>query len=127
MHHDESDSVSSDANSTVTKAAAFLAGDLILQQQTSGDLWREFLNVQNLSLGIYRVSKGTDDKQNHTPHDRDEVYVGLAGQGCLTADSRTFPMTTNTVVYVKAGVEHHFHDVSEDLSLLVFFTGGPSS
>ena len=31
----------------------------------------------------------TNDKQNHTPHEHDEVYVGLAGQGCLTADSRT--------------------------------------
>lgn len=35
-------------------------------------------------------------------------------------------MQANTIVFVKAGVEHHFHDVTNDLSVLVFFAGKAS-
>ena len=40
-------------------------------------------------------------------------------------NSAKFEIQPGTVVYVKAGVEHHFYDVTENLTLLVFFAAEP--
>lgn len=74
-------------------------------------------------MGLYLIPAGTNDSDSHSPHDRDEIYVGVRGQGQLTADGTQHTVEAGSVVYVKAGVEHHFHDVVEDLSVLVSFAG----
>lgn len=103
--------------------AEFTIDEIIDQQRASGTAWLEFLNVSNLSMGVYNIPACTDDRDSHDPHDRDEVYVGVSGKGRLTADGKVFDVAANSVVFVKAGVEHHFHDVTEDLTVLVFFAG----
>lgn len=102
--------------------ASFSISDVVGQCQASKAVWLEFLNVPDLSMGVYRIPAGTDDHETHDPHDRDEVYVGISGKGCLTVDSEEFRVESDTIVYVKAGVEHHFHDVTDDLTVLVFFS-----
>ena len=105
------------------RTAAFAVADVIERQRASGNSWFEFLDVANLSMGVYTIPAGTNDRESHDPHDRDEVYVGVGGEGRLTADGEVFDVTANSVVFVKAGVEHHFHDVKDDLTVLVFFAG----
>lgn len=105
------------------RTAEFTIEGIIDQQRASGNSWLEFLNVQNLSMGVYNIPAGTDDRESHDPHDRDEVYVGVKGQGRLTADGVVFDVTANSVIFVEAGIEHHFHDVTDDLTVLVFFAG----
>ena len=56
------------------------------------------------------------------PHDRDEVYHVLAGKGRFTAGETTVDVAPGEVLFVAAGVEHRFHDIAEDLELLVFFS-----
>ena len=102
---------------------AFTTDEVIERQRASGNSWLEFLNLSSLSMGVYTIPAGTNDKESHDPHDRDEVYVGVRGTGRLTADGEVFDVTASSVVYVKAGVEHHFHDVTDDLTVLVFFAG----
>lgn len=103
--------------------ALFRITEVSQRLRDSGNAWLEFLDVPTLSMGVYSIPTGTDDRETHDPHDRDEVYVGLTGQGRLTADGEEFNVESGVVVYVKAGVVHYFHDVTEDLSLLVFFAG----
>ena len=105
--------------------ATFTVSDLSKLRQNSGQAWLEFLNVPSLSMGIYRIPAGTNDRESHDPHDRDEVYVENAGKGRLTAGGEQFEIGPGVIVYVKAGVEHHFHDVEDDLTVLVFFAGDP--
>ena len=102
---------------------SFNVSEVSQLQRQSGNAWREFLDVPSLSMGVYHVPAGTDDRETHDPHDRDEVYVGISGKGRLTADGKEFDVEADTIVYVKAGVEHHFHDVTDDLIVLVFFAG----
>ena len=105
------------------RIAKFAIDDVIDQQRASGNSWLEFLDLPSLSMGVYTIPAGTNDRESHDPHDRDEVYVGVSGKGQLTADGEVFDVSPSSVVFVKAGVEHHFHDVTDDLTVLVFFAG----
>jgi quercetin dioxygenase-like cupin family protein len=49
--------------------------------------------------------------------------MGIRGKGRLTADGEQSDVEAGAIVYVKAGVEHYFHDVTNDLMVLVFFSG----
>lgn len=104
------------------RTASYAIPELRTRQQDSSNAWLEFLNVPSLSMGVYNIPAGTDDRETHAPHDRDEVYLGISGKGRLTADDKEFDVEPGAIVYVKAGVEHHFHDVSDDLTVLVFFS-----
>ena len=105
------------------ETAAFALDEIIEQQRVTGNSWIEFLNNSNLSMGVYNITAGTNDRESHDPHDRDEVYVGVKGRGRLTADGDVFEVAENSIIFVKAGVQHYFHDVIEDLTVLVFFAG----
>ena len=85
----------------------------------------EFLRVPQLSCGIYTLRAGASDAQ--TTHDEDEVYLVLRGRGRITLDGVSRTIEQGSILYVPADTEHEFSDVTEDLSLLVFFgSGGPS-
>jgi mannose-6-phosphate isomerase-like protein (cupin superfamily) len=79
----------------------------------------EFLRVPDLSAGIYRLPRGATDPQQ--PHAEDEVYYVLAGRARIRVGDEDEPVAPGTAVYVPRGVEHRFHDIEEDLTLLVFF------
>ncbi|MEO2013871.1 MAG: cupin domain-containing protein [Fuerstiella sp.] len=105
------------------KTSSFNVSDLQRRQMGSGSAWLEFLKLPTLSMGVYHVPAGTDDRESHDPHDRDEVYVGISGAGRLTTGGEDTDIEPGVIVYVKAGVEHYFHDVTQDLALLVYFAG----
>jgi quercetin dioxygenase-like cupin family protein len=81
--------------------------------------YAEQLCVPDLSLGTYSIPAGGLDDQ--TPHSEDEVYVVRAGRARLLSGSRSVDVGAGSVVYVPAGEEHMFVDVSADLALLVIF------
>lgn len=81
--------------------------------------WIEHLRVPAMSLGTYSIPAGGVDDQ--TPHAEDEIYVVTAGRGRFSAGGRTLDVAPGAVLFVEAGEEHHFHDVTEDLALLVVF------
>ncbi len=87
---------------------------------TKAGPWLPLLSRPTLSLGRYRLPKGGEDGQQ--PHDRDEVYQVLKGAAKFTADGTTRDLLAGDVVFVAAGAKHHFHDITEDLDLLVFFS-----
>jgi mannose-6-phosphate isomerase-like protein (cupin superfamily) len=85
----------------------------------AGPEYREFLRVPLLSAGVYVLPAGSGDEQ--TPHREDEVYYIMHGRGQVRVDGEDRDAAAGTLVYVPAGVEHHFHSISEELRLLVFF------
>ena len=58
-------------------------------RRAAGEAWREFLRVPSLSMGVYSLKKGAEDKQ--TPHKQDEVYYVSAGRAVLEVDGHPFP------------------------------------
>ncbi len=99
---------------------SFEIADLIAKRESSNRPWLEFLNVPTLYTGIYVLAAGAEDKQ--TPHDEDEVYYVIRGRGTLQVAGEDIPVVPGSIIYVKAHVDHHFHNITEDLQLLVFFS-----
>jgi len=83
-------------------------------------IYHEFLRVPALSLGLYKHPVGTSVPQD--PHTEDEVYYVVSGSGKIVVDGSDYPVAAGAVVYVPAKVPHHFHSVTEDLNVLVFFS-----
>ena len=75
--------------------------------------------MPSLSLGIYRLRAGEPDEQK--PHAEDEIYYVLRGRACVRVGSEDRPVRRGTVLYVAANIDHCFHAIEEDLTLLVFF------
>jgi len=98
---------------------AFDLEPLIDQQSTSGKLYLEFLRVPDLSMGIYHLPIGGTDPQS--PHTEDEVYYVVSGMAKIKVADEDRIVQTGSVVYVAKNVEHHFHSIEEDLTVLVFF------
>ena len=81
--------------------------------------YEEQLRVPALSVGTYSIPAGAVDDQS--PHAEDEIYYVTSGRGSLTASGRTVEAVPGMTLFVPAGEDHRFHDISEDLALLVFF------
>ena len=94
-------------------------------QERTGELYLEFLRRDSMSCGLYVLEPGTDDPQE--PHQEDEVYVVLAGRARLRMADQDRPVGPGSVLFVARTVPHRFHDVSERLSLLVFFAPAESA
>ena len=92
---------------------------LSTQRKKARDIWLEFLRVPSLRAGIYELPAGEIDPQQ--PHTEDEIYYVASGRGVIRIDSEDWPVQTGSVVFVPAGVDHHFHTITEDLTLLVVF------
>lgn len=99
--------------------SAFALDELLAAQRESGEQWREFFRVPDLSLGLYVLPAGSEDTQS--PHPQDEVYVVLEGRGQLRVDGADTPARKGDVLYVAKHAEHRFHGIIEDLKLLVLF------
>ncbi len=88
----------------------------------AGNDWVEHLRVPDLSVGTYRIPAGGLDDQR--PHAEDEIYVVTAGKARIVTPDGTAEVGPGSVIFVPAGEEHRFDDVTEDLTLLVVF--GPA-
>ncbi len=104
---------------------AFELNDLVIAGEQRRQLYHEFLRVPSLSMGVYRLGAGTHDPQK--PHAEDEVYYVGEGRASLRVGSEDRTVGPGSLVFVKAGVEHRFHDIMEDLVLLVFFAPAEGS
>jgi mannose-6-phosphate isomerase-like protein (cupin superfamily) len=98
---------------------AFELADLLRQHLADGEYWSEFLRVPALSMGVYTLPAGSVDPQE--PHGEDEVYYVVSGRAAIRVGDEDRPVQPGVLVFVAAGVEHHFHSIQEDLAVLVFF------
>ena len=84
--------------------------------------WVEQFRVPELSVGTYSIPVGGTDDQ--VPHTEAEIYVVTAGRAMFEAEGKRVAVEPGMVIFVAAGEEHRFADVTEDLALLVVF--GPA-
>ena len=93
--------------------------DLLAEQSAGPKAYLEFLRSDALSVGLYVLHVGDTDRQQ--PHREDEIYVVMSGRSRFTAGDDTRDVTTGDTIFVAAGVPHRFHDITEDLQLIVVF------
>ena len=58
-----------------------------------------------------------------TPHEQDELYVVIRGRGVLVHGDQRHRFDSGDILFVAAGVEHHYEDFSDDLALWRIFYG----
>jgi mannose-6-phosphate isomerase-like protein (cupin superfamily) len=88
-------------------------------REQSGKRYMEFLRVPAMSAGVYVLPAGGADPQS--PHKEDEMYYVVRGRGRMRAGSEDQAVSEGSIIFVAAGVEHRFYDITEELMVLVFF------
>jgi len=101
---------------------AFELADLLEALGRSDRLYHEFARTHDLSVGLYALPAGGIDPQQ--PHTEDEVYHVVAGRARITVGGEDRAVRAGSVVFVGADVPHRFHDIEEELVVLVVF--GPA-
>jgi mannose-6-phosphate isomerase-like protein (cupin superfamily) len=93
--------------------------DLLADQSAAGRPYLEFLRSNDLSVGLYVLKVGDVDRQQ--PHGEDEIYVVMSGRSRFTAGEDTRDVQPGDVIYVARQVPHRFHEITDDLHLIVVF------
>lgn len=101
---------------------AFELADLLRQREASGRLYLEFIRTHDLSVGLYVLPAGSTDPQG--PHTEDEVYHVISGRARISVGGEDRAVEAGSLVFVGADVEHRFHEIEEELVVLVAF--GPA-
>lgn len=97
----------------------FTLSDLLVAREQTRQLYHEFLRVPTMSAGLYQLGAGTTDPQE--PHTEDELYYIVQGRAQIKVGDEEMPVEPGTLVFVAANVEHRFHTITEELTVLVFF------
>lgn len=97
----------------------FQIDQLEKQRAQTGKSYLEFLRFPALSAGVYTLPTGGTDPQK--PHREDEVYYVVRGRARMRVGSADQDIGQGSVIFVAAGVDHRFYDITEELVVLVFF------
>ena len=77
--------------------------------------------MKNGSMSIeYFAPKNIDTQQ---PHEQDEIYVIASGSSQFYRDGDTIDCKTGDVLFVPAGMEHRFMNITDDFATWVIFYG----
>lgn len=95
------------------------------ERAQAGKLYKEFIRVPLLSVGVYVLPAGGTDPQR--PHREDEVYYVVRGRARMRVGSEEQVVKAGSVIFVGGKVEHRFFDISEELEVLVFFAPAETS
>lgn len=101
---------------------AFELDAQLRERAAAGRPYHEFIRTHDLSVGLYVLPAGGTDPQG--PHTEDEVYHVVSGRGRIRVGDEDRAVQAGTVVFVGADIEHRFHDIEEELVVLVVF--GPA-
>jgi len=104
---------------------AFTVDQLIGAQRQADRAYLEFLRVSSMSMGLYVLPAGGTDGQS--PHSEDEAYYVLSGSAKLRVGDVDHDVSAGSVVYVQRDAPHRFHDITEKLHTLVFFSPAEGS
>ncbi len=85
----------------------------------AGGAYHQFFEVPEMSAGIYTLAAGSVDGQ--APHVEDEIYYVISGKAQIQIGDQHYPVETGATVFVAREIEHRFHDIEEDLTILVIF------
>ena len=97
----------------------FTLSALVATREQSGEPYHEFLHIPTMSAGVYQLAAGSVDPQE--PHTEDELYYVVQGRARIQVSTEDMSIEPGSLVFVAANVEHRFHSIIEDLTVLVFF------
>jgi mannose-6-phosphate isomerase-like protein (cupin superfamily) len=105
-------------------AGFFHIAELQKLRAQGGKPYFEFLRVPALSAGVYALP--AEGKDSQTAHKEDELYYVVRGRARMRVASEEHEVSEGSVIFVAAGVQHYFHEIKEELVVLVFFAPAES-
>lgn len=87
----------------------------------SDTYFHTFINKENLAAGVLCLNPGEKDTQD--PHENDELYYVVKGDGFLLVDQKNYDISEGMVYYVAKNTPHCFHGNTKELVVLYFFGG----
>ena len=107
----------------MTKVAAFQVAEideLVRRAKAAADGYvNDAVRSDLLNVGVYVLAAGAVDDQ--TPHKEDEVYYTVRGRSRFVCDGEEHDVIAGSLLFVRAGADHRFHDIEEELVLVVFW------
>lgn len=101
---------------TVTEA------EVLLPEQTQEQLRYATLFAQaSLRFVLY----APQEVDNQTPHEQDEVYVIVSGEGKFTCGMETRSFAPGDIIFVAANTPHRFLEFTDDFKTWAIFYGPP--
>ena len=88
-----------------------------LKEHPQGKPFLTLLENGEMYIEIYQPEKVDLQK----PHDQDEIYVVINGNGIFYNNGERRPFKTGDVIFVPAGIEHRFEDFTDDFKTWVIF------
>jgi mannose-6-phosphate isomerase-like protein (cupin superfamily) len=92
---------------------------MVAQARAADGYAGEVLRSDLLSVGLYLLQAGATDDQS--PHNEDEVYYAISGRAKLRVGEQDHAVQPGTLLFVPALAVHLFHDIEEELVLVVFW------
>ena len=87
----------------------------------SNNYFHTFINKENMSVGVLVLQPGEKDTQE--PHESDEVYFIIKGNGYLKIKNKDYEISENKMYFVEKNIPHFFYGNSKELVVLYFFSG----
>lgn len=87
------------------------------EKWTEGVWFTNAFSKGNFELEFF-APRGRDYQ---TPHEKDEIYVIVRGNGEFVKENEKVNFKTGDVLFVEAGASHHFENFSEDFAAWVMF------
>jgi mannose-6-phosphate isomerase-like protein (cupin superfamily) len=100
---------------------AFAVASVAERLRASGGGYEIVHESPGVELGVYVLVAPEADKQQ--PHEDDEIYIVLEGDGILEVEGTEVPVKQGDAVFVEAGADHRF-TAYEQLAVLVIFERG---
>jgi gentisate 1,2-dioxygenase len=100
---------------------ATLADALALLPEGIGRRSAGLFTHGTLRIRLY-APRGFDPQE---PHEQDEVYVVMSGQGVFRRGTETAPFAAGDVLFVPARMPHRFEGFGDDFTAWVIFYGAP--
>ena len=88
--------------------------------KNSNSYFQTFINKESLAVGVIFLKPGQKDTQD--PHESDEIYYILDGNGFLQIDEKSHPIKKGQIYFVAKNIPHHFYGNTVNLSVLYFFS-----
>ena len=82
------------------------------QISNSNSYFNTFLNRDSLAAGILSLEPWEDDTQE--PHDSDEMYYVLDGNGFLRINKTDYSIKSGKVFFVPKNIEHYFLETQKN-------------
>ena len=98
----------------------FHPADLVQGENPDENVRNDFLKVSTLTTGLYMlpVTLGGDEVLTH---DIDEINIVLEGKAGFSIGGSEIETRPGSIVYVRNGIEHKFHSLTEDFKVIILF------